>query len=203
MWSLVPRSVQIMIVVALGVIATTIAAAMSAWFTGEARPQLWFVSLAATIITIIIIPLAQVLWRPVWRLVPILNRWLFPDLNGTWDGEAVPVDDGAPRRPVTVWIRQGLFDVTVTLQSDQLESHSTRAVVEIDRRAHKVRIWYGYEGRPPPELAKENPRHDGAACLEMDPERDRDALTGRYFTDRGTAGSIALTRRTHHIVGAR
>lgn len=200
MWNLVPRSLQIMIVVALGAIVTSITTTVSLWLKGEAQPQLAYVSLAATTITILVIPLAEVLWRTLWRVFPALNRWLFPDLNGTWVGEAVPVGQGAPRRPITVWIRQGLFDVTVTLQSDQLDSHSTRAVVEIDRRAHKVRIWYGYEGRPPPALAKENPRHDGAACLEADLERGGDELTGRYFTDRGTAGSLVLTRRSHQII---
>lgn len=201
-WSLVPRHLQIMIVVALGAIATTIAATLSAWLSGEVRPQILYVSVAATLITIIIIPLAQTLWRPLWRVVPALNRWLFPDLNGTWTGEAQPVSNGdtpAQSRPVTVWIRQGLFDVTVTLASDQLESHSTRAVVEVDPRAHKFRIWYAYDGRPPPELAKVNPRHEGAACLEIDPERDRQTLTGRYFTDRGTVGSLSLTRRSIKI----
>jgi len=41
-----------------------------------------------------------------------------------------------------------------------------------------------------------------SACLEADPERDGDALTGRYFTDRGTAASLALPRRSHGIVGS-
>jgi len=94
---------------------------------------------------------------------------------------------------------QGLFDVTVTLASDQLESYSTRAVVEVDPRAHKFRICYAYDGRPPPALAKVNPRHEGAACLEIDPVRARQTLTGRYFTDRGTVGSLALTRRSTEI----
>ncbi len=88
----------------------------------------------------------------------------------------------------------GSFDVTVTSQSDQLESYSTRAIVEIDRRARKVRIWHAHGGRPPPELAKVNPRHDGAACLEIDPERQRDELNGRYFTDRSTDDWASSTR---------
>jgi hypothetical protein len=104
-----------------------------------------------------------------------------------------------PHRRVSVWFKQGLFEVTVTLKSEQLESCSTRAVVEIDRRAHKVRIWYGYKGRPPPELAKEYPQCDGAACFEIDPEIDGDALTGRYFTDRDTVGHMTLVRSSHQI----
>lgn len=200
MWSLVPRHLQIIIVVALGVIGTTIAANISAWIVGDARPHIWFVSIAATMITIIIIPVVQLLWRLLWRAAPPLNRWLFPDLNGTWTGEAVPIE--GPARPITVWLRQGLFDITVTLQSDQLESHSTRALAEHDRKAHRFRIWYGYDGRPPPELAKTNPRHEGLACLEIDPETDRERLNGRYFTDRGTAGRLVLTRRSGQIVPA-
>jgi hypothetical protein len=193
---------QVMIIVALGVMATSLAAALSAWLSGDARPQILYVSMAATIITIIIIPITQMSWRPLWRVFPKLNHLLFPDLNGTWTGEALPVANGdvpASARPITVWIRQGLFDVTVNLASDQIKSYSTRAVVEFDPRAHKFRIWYAYDGRPPPELAKVNPRHEGAACLEVDPLIDRETLAGRYFTDRGTVGSLLLKRHSTEI----
>lgn len=205
MWSLVPRTTQILIIVALGIVSATLAAWLVGAITGRDQAPYFFIAIAASAISFLFIPLAEITWRHLWRATPALNRMLFPDLNGTWAGEAVPAVNGdgvGEPRPVTVWIRQGLFGVTVSLESDQLASHSTRAVVEVDRQAHTFRIRYAYDGRPPPELAKTNPRHEGVACLEIDPARAANVLTGRYFTDRHTAGRLSLKRRSRRIVPA-
>lgn len=199
MWNLVPRSTQILVVVALGLVSASLAAWLIEVVQHQERPPILFISLAATSISLLIVPLAQILWRPLWRLIPALNRWACPDLNGTWRGEAIPAVGGIDKgeaRPATVTIRQGLLDVTVSLVTDQLESHTIRATVELDRAAHKFRIRYAYDGRPPPNLAKVNPRHEGAACLEADLNGKSDVLVGRYFTDRGTNGSLVLKRVT-------
>lgn len=199
MWSLVPRGTQILTVAALGVIGTALASVVSELLTGTARPNILYVSGVATVTTLLIIPLSNFVWRPVWRAVPKLNEWLFPDLNGTWTGEAIPAGaDGATgeARSVTVWIRQNLFGVTVTLKTDQAESISTRASVEADRGAGRFRIRYSYDAKPLPELDAVNPRHSGAAWLEVQTERGPDNLTGQYFTDRGTKGRLALSRQS-------
>ena len=26
-------------------------------------------------------------WRYVWKLIPRLNKWIFPDINGTWEAK--------------------------------------------------------------------------------------------------------------------
>lgn len=189
MWSLVPRGTQLLIVVALGVIATSVAAGLSKLLTGTARPDILYVSAVATAITLVIIPAVQACWRPIWRLAPRLNDLLFPDLNGTWTGEATPAGEGGTTGealPVTVWIRQDLFKVTVTLQTDQASSTSVRSSVEADRAVGRFR-----------------PRHEGAACLEVHTEGGRDKLNGHYFTDRGTKGRLSLTRRSTQMKAAR
>lgn len=196
MWSLVPRPTQILVVVALGIVSASAAAWIADFAFGQDRAPVFFISIAATTITLLFIPLAQVLWRPLWRLTPAFRR-RFPDLNGRWIGEAIPVSpEGGTgeTRPATIIIRQGLFDVAVSLTTDQLESHTIRGMLELDPKAHKLRIRYAYDGRPPPELAKANPRHEGAACLEVDLDGDASTLTGRYFTDRATRGTLEFRR---------
>ncbi|MGH6631265.1 MAG: hypothetical protein ACREB3_16175, partial [Burkholderiales bacterium] len=53
---------------------------------------------------------------------------------------------------------------------------------------------------PQPGACLRSARHDGAACLEIDPERTRNRLVGWYFTDRSTKGRIELIRKSHQIV---
>jgi hypothetical protein len=67
----------------------------------------WTVFIVQALVTAVFV---TPLWRLIWRLVPALNRWVYPDLNGEWDvegetnwdridttlkaanGEAAPVD---------------------------------------------------------------------------------------------------------------
>lgn len=202
MWSILPRRTQLLIIVALGVIGSSLAAAAFRFFLSEQRPPLFFVAFAASFITLCIIPVVQWLWRPTWKFLPEMNRWFFPDLNGTWEGNAMPANPNGgedPPRPVVVHIRQTLFDIHVSRKTDQLASRSTRALVERDQRTRQFRIWYQYEGRPPPHLDKHNPRHEGSASLEIDFDGPPNNLSGRYFTDRRTVGRLELTRKSPNI----
>ena len=63
-------------------------------------------------------------WRKVWAIAPILNKWIFPDLNGDWvatidwnwrDGDEVKTGtkEGA------VFIKQTLLKFSVDLRTDE------------------------------------------------------------------------------------
>ncbi|MFZ4604108.1 MAG: hypothetical protein ACOYM8_16815 [Caulobacterales bacterium] len=192
MWSLLSRNVRTIIVLTLGFLVTAVASLAMELVTGEGKPAWQLVSLAAAAISTVVIPAMEAAWPTVWRYIPLLNAKVFPDLNGTWEGKVYPT--AHDERVVSVRIRQTLFDVFVSMKSAEAESKSVRASFEIDRSAHKARIWYAYEARPNPELLPANPRHDGMACLEVDLDGPYTELSGRYFTERGTLGKIALSR---------
>lgn len=44
----------------------------------------WIVLLVQATVTLLIVTPA---WRTIWRIVPKLNDWVYPDLNGEWDVE--------------------------------------------------------------------------------------------------------------------
>ena len=200
MWSLVPRSAQIIIVIALGMLGTSTLAAVARLYANADPSPYQYISLVATAICIILIPLVEGLWRQIWRLFPFLNRWLFPDLNGTWKGELISTwinpetGQSPPPIPVTFWIRQGIFSMSIRMKTGESGSYSTRCLAEADRKAKIFRIWYTYDNRPHAEVSHRSARHDGAAWLELNTEAGLQQLAGQYFTQRRTSGDIRISR---------
>ncbi len=206
MWGLLPRTVQVIIVVFLGVIGTSTIAALAELFSGEHPSVYRFISLVASIITLVCIPLVEAMWRWFWQKIPVMNRWVFPDLNGTWRGELVSTwknpetGQSPPPIPVTFWIKQGIFSISVRMKTGESRSYSTRCLAEADRKARIFRLWYAYDNRPDAEVSHRSARHEGAAWLELDMGSHPDQLVGQYFTQRKTNGDIRVKQFSRDII---
>jgi hypothetical protein len=197
MWSLLPRGRQLILIV--GATLITVWAIESV--AGPAIPVLKLMSGIATLLGVGLVAVFQVTWREVWRRLPILGRWIFPDLNGCWEGHIVrsgvglALGGGAQSIPVTVRIRQGLFGISVRMATEESRSVSSRPVLEVAPDRSAFRIWYSYDNQPEARVAHRSGRHDGMAFLEAAPEAPSQ-LRGQYYTSRRSAGDITLSRRS-------
>lgn len=201
MWSLLTRHVQLLLVVATSLLLAWGLDALYAQATGVHPYPMKWISAVAFLIEIVIVGLLSWRWRWLWKKVPQLNHWIFPDLNGAWEGTLIStwVDPAAPSAAPTskkakVEIRQGLFDVHIKLTTDEASSFSTGVFLTAFPPAGRYRVGYSYTTEPKAQVRRRNSKHDGTAHLDWD-ENQPAVLTGRYFTDRETSGDLKLRRK--------
>jgi len=128
--------------------------------------------------------------RVAWRWPPF--RWLVqrPDLRGTWAGTLKSDFAGSTHREVFLVVHQTFSKLTLRLQTEESQSMSTtaRLVVEPDE---PVSLLYLYHSEPRLEHQGRSRTHWGAVRLML-VGPDSKMLTGEYWTDRKTAGSLDL-----------
>ena len=200
MWSLLPQRLQLLAIAIPTIVIVLAIEAVMDIAIGQPSHPLRSTSLAVFFIGAFLIPSANKIWRPIWRRFPAIERAIFPDLNGTWEGTidttwARP-DTGAapPPIPTIIRINQSLFFTTVCSQTGESRSQSTRCYLEADRAAGIYSVRYSYANRPKAMVSRSSPRHDGFAWLELNIEADPNRLIGQYFTERRTTGDIELRR---------
>ena len=163
------------------------------------------------------------LWRLVWG-VEWLNRVVYPDLNGVWQGEVYsnwplqkmmldaaregrPFDveksaqDTVPPLQVTLRIRANWFRIRLDLETDNdYDSSKTLFVVpERDADGWKHKLWYVFETRTRRPVINDVPSSFGAAWLDIR-WGDSPTLEGLYWTNRNwtrglnTAGEVKFRR---------
>ncbi|MEO1688915.1 MAG: hypothetical protein AAFU61_13520 [Pseudomonadota bacterium] len=163
-------------------------------------------------------------WRRLWRAVPQLNDWAYPDLNGVWVGsirsnwpviqrlsQAVPGDEPVDEKElasvplgegrIAVEVRADLYSVRLVAATEGVGGTS-RSVTARPRRcadSEVTTISYVYvQSTPDPEATDES-THVGAAELRLEKGRSG-VLEGEYWTRRrwrlgqNTAGRIELRR---------
>ncbi|MBK8197626.1 MAG: hypothetical protein IPK75_04585 [Acidobacteria bacterium] len=165
-------------------------------------------------------------WRFVWRTVPALNRWVFPDINGVWVGtwssnwpkiqmmselaqsqgaiEAADLDRIAEQEGrIVLEIRASFFSVRINAYSEQTRSHSKSLTARPIRCPDdQVRLVYVYLQEVSDPQSSDDSVHLGAAELEFH-DHDLEKADGIYWTRRkwkqglNTAGKIDLRRVSH------
>jgi hypothetical protein len=201
MWSLLSRNSQLTIIATSAIaVAWGLEIVNSYWF-GTTASALHYVSATIFAIGTLALLFADFCWRWLWKTFPILERWVFPDLNGTWTGSLIStwIDPATGVRiapmQTTINIRQGLFSTAVTLKTGESKSYSTRAFVEAYRDIRRYRVWYTYTNIPLAQFHSRSTLHDGVAYLDMDLDVSRNNLTGSYYTQRKTSGDLDLIRQ--------
>lgn len=200
MWSLLPRSTQISIIVIITAVLLLGLQDATVWYTGQPTSLFKHASMVTSIIGLVVIGVANWVWRPIWRLVPRLNKWFFPDLNGVWEGTLqttwIDPTTGTVPGPIsgTLMIMQNLFTTNIRLRTKDSKSFSTRMIAEVNRDADIYRLWYSYDNTPGAHARHRSARHEGAAWLEVSLEEDPEQLLGQYFTERRTSGDMTFRR---------
>ncbi|AZO77228.1 MULTISPECIES: hypothetical protein [unclassified Bosea (in: a-proteobacteria)] len=198
MWGLLGWRAQASFLVFASALLSWAIHALDGLFRSELGP-LDVAGLSVTVLVSVGAVLASLSWRWLWEHCPVLERVVFPDLNGEWSGtvESTWSPDTATPRPdpihVTIIITQGLFETHVSAETLRAESESTRCIVE-RTKGGRARLWYSYETKARLTHADGNPPHTGVAWLEMAVDKDRERLVGGYFTDRKSTGDIEIRR---------
>ncbi len=142
------------------------------------------------IISILVIPKSA---RGIWKLFRRFDKSLYPDLNGSWEGE---VDTGNEKFPVKCVIRQGLLRTEIDMHGPTMKSITIETTPATESGQHK--LYYTYRTTP------KNPSFSdyfGSTLFDIRKvdlgEKFCLELTGKYFTDRKTVGRISL----RHIGG--
>lgn len=134
-------------------------------------------------------------WRWIWRKIPKLNQWIFPDLNGNWDVAIHWVWNGnsgiATGQAV---VKQNLLTLSMELTTDKSESETLLARPKRHPESGRPLIYYIYRNTPKMKDANSGPPHEGTAVLKID-SGNIGILRGNYFTDRETKGHFEMTKR--------
>lgn len=147
-------------------------------------------SIAPWISLLVIIALTTSLTaRALWKVLKTFKPSLYPDLNGTWEGEITTEND--KKIPVRVLIKQTLLATQINIHTETSKSLTleTTPTVEsgelklyyIYRSLPKNPNWNSYTGSTIFDIRKVD--IDGKNVLE---------LSGYYYTDRKTTGRISF-----------
>ncbi|QBQ56008.1 hypothetical protein [Nitrosococcus wardiae] len=131
-------------------------------------------------------------WRRLWSRYPILNEWVYPDLNGDW---SVSIhwnrENKQGTKTAIAHIKQDFFRLSMELISDESESETLMVKPKKDPESAKPLIYYIYRNESAQGVANPRPPHKGAAILKLD-HNDQNLLKGNYFTDQATNGHFEM-----------
>lgn len=167
--------------------------------SGVKLPSLWEKLLSA--LPLLIVLAFAVFDNWLWRMRPIRALARRPDLNGTWRGALVSLRDGGdgsevehPPIPIFVSIHQSYLTLSITLMSEESRSNSIATTIVGDSPGHHC-VYYHYTNLPGMLVRSRSPSHAGGARFDVDGLLPS-TLTGEYWTDRRTRGTLRLTRES-------
>lgn len=117
----------------------------------------------------------------LWRYMPFASM---PKLYREYQGVIKSDYDGNEYK-ATLYIKQSLLHVQVTLTTNESESSSIS--VSIDDILGKQQLTYCYLNTPNAAVRSRSQIHYGTVMLNIDNPKK---LSGRYFTDRKTTGDM-------------
>ncbi len=141
----------------------------------------------------------------LWRC-KYLQGWLvpFPNLNGTWRGHIQTNWKNAHGNtpdpiPVILTIRQSFGKMSCVMRTAEMESHSFLEGFCIDREAQIRRLCYSYTSKPKGSIRDRSTPHDGTILFSIIGS-PVNKLTGEYWTQRHTTGTVTLTFLTTDLL---
>ncbi|URD35803.1 hypothetical protein [Methylobacterium tardum] len=157
---------------------------------GHELPLVRILSIAPYVALIIILCMTtNLIARNIWKIWSRFDSSLYPDLNGTWEGEII-TDQGVSI-PARALVRQTSILTQIDLHTETSKSVTleTTPVVE----SGQCKLYYTYRSKP------KNPdwsQYTGSTIFDVrasmeHPHRPLE-LSGHYFTDRRTVGRVIL-----------
>jgi hypothetical protein len=150
----------------------------------------------AVVLNLVLFAIAAFAWQWLWKLIPKLNDWIYPDLNGYWD---VEIDwhwgTKSGTKPAVAHIKQSLLEFSIELESDESESETLIVVPHKHSKSARPGLYYIYRSEGKTGAAKKQDPHTGAALLKLSMDSN-DHMYGNYFTNRSTNGQYTLRRIT-------
>lgn len=141
--------------------------------------------------------------RWFWRWPALRGLAHRPDLQGTWAGTLrsswVNPATAQPVPPIDIYlaITQSFSTVSLRLLTIESSSVSVASSLAPASNGSPAIVWSTYVNTPGLLIQGRSRTHHGAMRLEA--HRAPDRLTGSYWTDRQTAGEIALDRHIKRV----
>jgi hypothetical protein len=148
----------------------------------------------ALALDLILLAAVHFIWRWLWAKFPVLNTFLFPDLNGRWRMTIHwigPEAEGVVS--ATAIIRQNFLHISMEVTSDGSDSETLMAKPKKDPESGRPLLYYVYRVVPKQINAGAGSSYEGAAILKFESEQSN-CLSGNYFTSRKTVGHFVLQR---------
>lgn len=165
---------------------------------------LWPFGLVLSILTLVLLA-----WdRAVWRFPP-LHGWFVhrPDLRDTWKARLIshwkdPETDRA-REPIDcfVAVTQTSSALQLRLMTEESESWLVASEIRRSPKGSGYQVLGVYMNQPEARLrGVRSEMHFGGLVLDTHGSTQKpESLTGEYWTDRGTKGSIQLSGRVKEL----
>lgn len=149
----------------------------------------------AVLLEIVLFVLSSFLWRKIWNRFPILNDWVFPDLNGMWDMDITYLWDGTEGSTKAIAdIKQSLFSVSMEVHSESSDSETLVVKTIKDVNSARPVLYYFYRIVPKGSKDSTGSGYEGASILKLY-GHEGNVLRGNYFTSRKSQGHFSLTRK--------
>lgn len=133
-------------------------------------------------------------WRKLWALLPFLNSYLFPDLNGEWNMTIYHRKDGKSGKvQAKAFIKQNWLSMSMEVLSKDSDSQTLAIVPKKDPESGRAQIFYFYRVIPKKTGIKISESYEGSAYLRFF-EAGPIKLAGNYFTSVATDGHFELVR---------
>lgn len=141
-----------------------------------------------------------------WHRLPGLTaRYLFPHIDGSWDGELhykqrhLSKDASTSKtltavKPAKLYIHQSLTHIRLILETDESTSETLVVHPERDPDFSRFRLFYIFENRSRDGQPNNARSYRGTAVMNVPPGRPS-KLRGTYFTDQGSEGTFVFDRR--------
>jgi hypothetical protein len=198
MISLVPLNRLLVTVAVIYAATTALISALILRLSSDAGPLTgWGIALGgSTALNIALLTLLHFAWRPIWKSIPILNKLLFPDLNGEWKMEIHwknPTREQQGIVNAVAVIKQNLTNFSMEVKSPGSESETLIALPQKDPASGRPLLYYVYRVVPKEKDSHSDQEYRGSALLKFS-EIGQGELSGNYFTNRLTKGYFSLTR---------
>ncbi|WP_128755080.1 hypothetical protein [Methylobacterium sp. GXF4] len=137
-----------------------------------------------------------VAWRWIWWLVPPLNRWIFPDLNGAWDMEIHwhNAEGKSGKVAALAHIKQTILTISMEVTSPGSESETLIAQAQKDKNSGRAQLYYVFNVFPNNTNPGSGPPYQGAAILKLSNSAS-DEISGNYWTSAKTSGHYFLRKQ--------
>ena len=152
----------------------------------------------AGLLNLCIFVMVYIGWKFLWKIFPVLNDLIFPDLNGNWKMKIHWIRDSRSGTVIAnAFIRQDLLKISMEVLSQDSESETLLAKPERHSESGRPMLYYIYRVFPKQNNLAAGQPYDGAAILKFD-QTGPISLKGNYFTNRQTKGYFELTRENQH-----
>jgi hypothetical protein len=134
--------------------------------------------------------------RVVWWIVRKANKSIFPDLNGTWEGEIIFGENKSILAKAI--IRQTLFQTWIDIHTETSKSSTLESTPTTEYG--QCKLYYCYRSNP---KNSDWPAYNGTTIFDVrrviNNSKEVLELSGQYFTDRGSKGRVRFRQISEDV----